>query len=137
MAVSLEKSKPASAAARVTASPSPRRRNRGTVPTQPTRATSNAVNDIAAAAGLSSNEVNFCRQRGPSSAASTEWTVDAGEAALRGVCDALGLKPRVVFGLVRVAVTGTSISPGLFESAALLGRDEVLARLSAARSLLA
>jgi glutamyl-tRNA synthetase len=61
-----------------------------------------------------------------------EWTVDAVERALRGVCEQLELKPRVVFGLIRVAITGTSISPGLFESVHLLGRDEALARLAAA-----
>ena len=44
--------------------------------------------------------------------ADCEWTVEAIEAALRGVCEQLALKPRVVFGLVRVAITGTSISPG-------------------------
>jgi len=64
--------------------------------------------------------------------ADCEWTVEAVEAALRGVCDELGLKPRVVFGLIRVAITGTSISPGLFESVHLLGREESLARLAAA-----
>jgi glutamyl-tRNA synthetase len=64
------------------------------------------------------------------------WNVDAIEATLRAVCEELSLKPRVVFGLVRVAVTGTSISPGLFESVYLLGRDESLARLSAAAARL-
>ena len=64
--------------------------------------------------------------------AGCEWTVDAIEATLRAVCEQLALKPRVVFGLVRVAVTGSSISPGLFESLHLLGREEALARLSAA-----
>ena len=56
--------------------------------------------------------------------------VEAVEAALRGVCEQLALKPRVVFGLVRVAVTGTSISPGLFESvhAARPRRDARAAR---------
>ncbi len=44
--------------------------------------------------------------------ADCEWTVEGVEAALRGVCEQLELKPRVVFGLIRVAVTGTSISPG-------------------------
>ena len=68
--------------------------------------------------------------------ADCEWTVEAVEAALRGVCDELGLKPRVVFGLVRVAITGTSISPGLFESVHLLGREETIARLSAAAARL-
>jgi glutamyl-tRNA synthetase len=41
-----------------------------------------------------------------------------------------------VFGLIRVAVTGTSISPGLFESLNLLGREEALARLAAAAARL-
>jgi len=64
------------------------------------------------------------------------WTVEDVETTLRAVCEELELKPRVVFGLVRVAVTGTSISPGLFESVYLLGRDEALARLSAAAARL-
>jgi glutamyl-tRNA synthetase len=68
--------------------------------------------------------------------ADCEWSVDAVEAALRGVCDELSLKPRVVFGLVRVAITGRSISPGLFESVHVLGRDETLARLAAAAARL-
>ena len=68
--------------------------------------------------------------------ADCEWTVEGVEAALRGVCDALELKPRVVFGLIRVAITGTSISPGLFESVHLLGREESLARLAAAAARL-
>ncbi|HET6174774.1 MAG TPA: glutamate--tRNA ligase [Gaiellales bacterium] len=68
--------------------------------------------------------------------ADCEWTVEGVEAALRGVCEQLSLKPRVVFGLIRVAVTGTSISPGLFESVHLLGREESLARLAAAAARL-
>jgi glutamyl-tRNA synthetase len=68
--------------------------------------------------------------------AGCEWTVEAIEAALRGVCDQLALKPRVVFGLIRVAVTGSSISPGLFESVHLLGREETLARLASAAARL-
>jgi glutamyl-tRNA synthetase len=68
--------------------------------------------------------------------ADSPWTVESVEATLRAVCEQLGLKPRVVFGLVRVAVTGTSISPGLFESVHLLGRDETLARLAGAAARL-
>ena len=68
--------------------------------------------------------------------ADCEWTVEGVEAALRGVCDELELKPRVVFGLIRVAITGTSISPGLFESVHLLGREESQARLAAAAARL-
>jgi glutamyl-tRNA synthetase len=68
--------------------------------------------------------------------AESEWTREAVEVTLRSVCDQLGLKPRVVFGLVRVAITGTSISPGLFESVHLLGREQTLARLGTAASRL-
>jgi glutamyl-tRNA synthetase len=44
------------------------------------------------------------------------------------------LKPRQAFAPIRVAVTGSTVSPGLFESIELLGRDEALARLDAALS---
>ena len=51
------------------------------------------------------------------------------EAALRGLAERLGLKPREAFQPIRLAVTGSKVSPGLFESLELLGRDESLARL--------
>ncbi len=41
-------------------------------------------------------------------------------------------KPREVYQPLRVALTGTTISPGIFESVALLGREETLARIDAA-----
>ena len=57
--------------------------------------------------------------------------VDRGGAA--GVlADGLGLKPRQAFQPIRVAVTGSKVSPGLFESIELLGRETTLERLSAA-----
>jgi glutamyl-tRNA synthetase len=56
------------------------------------------------------------------------------EAALRGVVERLGLKPRVAFTPLRVAITGRTVSPGLFESIALLGREESLSRIRAARA---
>jgi glutamyl-tRNA synthetase len=56
------------------------------------------------------------------------------ETALRGVLDELGLKPRQGFQPIRIAVTGSRVSPGLFESIELLGRETTLARLSAAAS---
>ncbi len=62
------------------------------------------------------------------------FTAEAIEAALRGVLEQLGLKPRQGFQPIRVAVTGSRISPGLFESIELLGRETTLARLSAASS---
>lgn len=54
------------------------------------------------------------------------------EAALRGLVEARGWKPKQVFQPVRVAIAGTTISPGIFESVALLGREETLRRLDAA-----
>ena len=56
------------------------------------------------------------------------------EAALRGLAERLGLKPRQAFQPIRVAITGSKISPGLFESIELLGREESLARLEAGLS---
>jgi glutamyl-tRNA synthetase len=60
------------------------------------------------------------------------FTAEPIEAALRGLAERLGLKPRDAFGPIRWAVTGSKVSPGLFESLELLGRDESLARLAAA-----
>ena len=60
------------------------------------------------------------------------FTAEAIEAALRAAAAALGLKPRQAFQPIRVAVTGSRISPGLFESIELLGREKTLARLSRA-----
>ena len=54
------------------------------------------------------------------------------EAALRAFAEGLGQKPRQAFQPIRLAVTGSKVSPGLFESLELLGRDETLARLRAA-----
>jgi glutamyl-tRNA synthetase len=64
------------------------------------------------------------------------FDADSIEQALRALCDELGLKPKAAFAPIRIALCGRTVAPGLFESAALLGRDEVLERLSAARSLL-
>ncbi len=60
------------------------------------------------------------------------FTAESIEAALRGVVERLGLKPRQGFQPIRVAVTGSTVSPGLFESIELLGREETLSRLAAA-----
>jgi glutamyl-tRNA synthetase len=57
------------------------------------------------------------------------WTRESVEAALGNVADRLGVKRKNVFQPLRVAVTGTTVSPGIFETVALLGRDETLARV--------
>ena len=54
------------------------------------------------------------------------------ESALRGLADRLELSPRKAFEPIRIAVTGSKVSPGLFESIELLGKEETLRRLSAA-----
>ena len=59
------------------------------------------------------------------------WDAAGIEAALRAFAEAEGLKPREAFAPIRLAVTGSKVSPGLFESLELLGRDESLARLRA------
>ena len=62
------------------------------------------------------------------------WTVEDVEAALTGVVEREGVKPGKLFQPIRVALAGTTVSPGIFETVAVLGRDETLARLQDARS---
>jgi glutamyl-tRNA synthetase len=62
------------------------------------------------------------------------WNAAGIEEALKAaLIDGLGLKPRKAFGPIRVAVTGSTISPPLYESLELLGRERSLGRLRAAR----
>jgi glutamyl-tRNA synthetase len=60
------------------------------------------------------------------------FTVETIETALRRVVESRQVKPGKVFQPVRVAIAGTTVSPGIFESLALLGRDESLARIDRA-----
>ncbi|WP_439691916.1 glutamate--tRNA ligase [Curtobacterium sp. SP.BCo] len=58
------------------------------------------------------------------------WTTEAIEGALRAaLIDGLGLKPRLAFGPLRVAVSGRRVSPPLFESMEILGKDSTVTRL--------
>jgi glutamyl-tRNA synthetase len=57
------------------------------------------------------------------------WTAARIEEALRGVVDRTGRKAKQIFQPLRVALTGTTVSPGIFETVALLGREETLARV--------
>jgi glutamyl-tRNA synthetase len=61
------------------------------------------------------------------------FTTEEIEQALRALSEQLGLKPREAFQPIRVAVTGSKVSPGLFESIELLGRDATLERLKRAQ----
>ena len=71
-------------------------------------------------------------------AAEPDWTTEAIEKTLRAaLIDGLGMKPKNAFGPVRVAVSGRRISPPLFESLELLGRERSLRRIEQARAGLA
>lgn len=64
-----------------------------------------------------------------------EWTVEGAERAVRGTIEELGVKPGEVIHPTRVAATGRTVGPGLFETLATLGRDRVLARVRTALEL--
>jgi glutamyl-tRNA synthetase len=87
--------------------------------------------DAAKTLGPESREVLQAAEAALKEVAS--WEAEAIKEALRGaLIDGLGLKPRVAFGPVRVAVTGKRVSPPLYESIQLLGRERTLARLARA-----
>ncbi len=69
--------------------------------------------------------------------ANTEFTHDALDQALRGAAKELGLKAGQMFTPIRVAVTGRTASPGLFETLAVLGKEITLARIDDALAKLA
>ena len=91
-----------------------------------------AVDETDRAKQLDGAGLDVVRAAHQSLEALGEWSTEAIEGALRGaLVDGLGLKPRLAFGPVRVAVTGSRISPPLFESLELLGRETSLRRLAA------
>ncbi|MBN1192486.1 MAG: glutamate--tRNA ligase [Coriobacteriia bacterium] len=61
------------------------------------------------------------------------WDTEAIESTLRALAESLAVKPKVLFQAIRVAVTGSTVSPPLFESLALLGREATVLRIRAAR----
>ncbi len=61
-----------------------------------------------------------------------DWAVEPIDEALRAVVESRGVKPRDVFQPIRVALAGTTVSPGIFETLTVLGREESLRRLAAA-----
>ena len=61
-----------------------------------------------------------------------EWSTQVMENAMRLLCAELNLKPAVFFGLLRVAITGRTISPPLFQTMEVLGREKCFTRLEAA-----
>jgi glutamyl-tRNA synthetase len=63
------------------------------------------------------------------------WSTESVEPALREAVERTGMKAKQVFQPLRVALTGSTVSPGIFETVALVGRDRALARIDAALDL--
>jgi glutamyl-tRNA synthetase len=63
------------------------------------------------------------------------WSIESVEAALRGAVERTGIKAKQLFQPLRVALTGTTVSPGIFETVALIGRDRALQRIDKALDL--
>jgi glutamyl-tRNA synthetase len=94
------------------------------------------VDEAAAAKHLRPDDAAILDAAATALGALSDWATSAIEEALKGaLVEGLGLKPRQAFGPVRVAVSGRTVSPPLYESMDLLGRDRTLARLAAARTL--
>jgi glutamyl-tRNA synthetase len=87
--------------------------------------------DVEAPAGLDTHILAAAQER---LGAVEPWHAASIEETLRALAEELGEKPRQAFHPIRLAVTGSKVSPGLFESLELLGRDESLKRISAAAS---
>jgi glutamyl-tRNA synthetase len=95
-----------------------------------------AIDERAAAKQLGADGQRVLEAAIPSLDALTDWSVEPIESALHAaLVDGLGLKPRNAYGPLRVAVTGRTVSPPLFESMALLGRERSIARLRAATTI--
>ncbi len=91
------------------------------------------VDETAAAKQLGDAGQAVLRVAIPALESLTSWHTASIEQALRdALVEGLGLKPRNAYGPIRVAVTGRTVSPPLFESLELLGRDRSLSRLRAA-----
>ncbi|MGZ4616498.1 MAG: glutamate--tRNA ligase [Actinomycetes bacterium] len=88
------------------------------------------VDDEAASRSLTPESVDVLEAAIGALEGVDDWQTAPIEQALRSaLVDGLGLKPKHAFGPVRVAVTGRRVSPPLFESLELLGRDKTLSRL--------
>ncbi len=66
-----------------------------------------------------------------------DWTHDSLEAAMRALAEEIGLKVGQLFGTLRTAVTGQQVSPPLFETMEIVGREESLRRIQLATELVA
>ena len=89
------------------------------------------------AKGLSAKQsAEIARQAYTILAALPAITHDQAEAPMRGLVEKLGLSPNQVFGILRVAVTGQTVSPPLFESMEVVGKEKVLIRIKTAIEIL-
>ncbi|HEY0403686.1 MAG TPA: glutamate--tRNA ligase [Blastococcus sp.] len=95
-----------------------------------------AIEDAAAAKHLRPEDAEILDAAAVSLRELPEWSTPAIEEALKAaLVEGLGRKPRQAFGPVRVAISGRTVSPPLYESMELLGRERTLDRLGAARAL--
>jgi glutamyl-tRNA synthetase len=65
------------------------------------------------------------------------FTASEVEVLLRSMAEEMSLKPGQLFGILRVAVTGQKVSPPLFETMEIIGKDDTLRRISRASQMLA
>ena len=94
-----------------------------------------AIDEAAAAKHLRPDDATILDAASGALGDLAEWSTPAIEQVLKSaLVEGLGLKPRQAFGPVRVAVSGRTVSPPLYESIELLGRERTLARLAAARA---
>jgi glutamyl-tRNA synthetase len=95
-----------------------------------------AASDLLAKRMTRSQSLEGLRRAHDLLEARPEWNAAAMEAPLRALVEELGLKPIQLFTAIRVAVTGRTISPPLFETMEVLGRRPTLARLEDAMTRL-
>ena len=114
---------------------SPRRRSRRSTSSGRCRASSSTARPTtrprARRCSAPTARSTSCARRARRWSRSRTWDPGSIETALREVVDREGVKPKHVFQPVRVALAGATVSPGIFETVAVMGRDETLARIDA------
>ena len=90
------------------------------------------VDMVGSTARADGADPEVCRAAAEALAGVDPWETARIEETLRALAERLGQKPRQAFAPIRLAVTGSNVSPSLFESLERLGREESLARLRAA-----
>lgn len=94
------------------------------------------IDETDAAKILTADAVGVLRAARTALVDLSEWDTEGIQAALQAaLVDGLGIKPRLAYGPIRVAITGRRVSPPLFESMEILGKESSLARLNAALAM--